>query len=116
MRFMSGSKLHHLIASEKISLIFSYIEHCSGILWQVLVDEMDRRLLSIMYTIRWAVNKTNPIQPKNVIKMNILSLFSGTFWAKEMFDETIDFILSSESDSFHGLISWTVVVPFQVST
>lgn len=113
---MSSRKLHYSIASEEISLIFSYIEHCSGILWQVVVNEMDRRLLSIMYTIRWAVNKTNPIQPRNVIKMKILSLFSGTFWPKELFDETIVFILSSESDSFHGLISWAVVVPFQVRT
>lgn len=95
-------------------LIFSYNEPCSGILSQVEVTEIDRRLLSIMYTIRWTVNKTNPIPPRVAMKMKILSLFSEIFG--KMFDEKFFFILNGLEDSFHRMISSAVVVPFQVKT
>lgn len=96
--------------------MFSYIELCSGIFLQVVVTEIDRRLLSIIYTIKWAVNKTNPIQPRVVMKIKSLSSFSENI-ETGMFDEKFVFILRSLTGWFlDRLVSWVVVIPFQVST
>lgn len=93
--------------------MLSYTEPCSGILSQVEVTEMDRRLFSIMYTIKWIVNNTNPMQPRVVMKMKILFPFSDDF-GTEMFDEKFVFIFCSLTDWFlDRLFSIAIVVPFR---